>query len=92
MSEERYTERHCRVYAEERGCLLIKLSPAGCKGIPDRLLLLPSGEAVFIEFKSPNKYPTPIQRHWHDRLRQRGFAVHVHRSSAEFRDLLDSLL
>jgi hypothetical protein len=89
---EHYIERSCRVLAATRGCLLLKLSPSGCKGIPDRMLLLPGGRIVFIEFKAPNKYPTPAQRHWHAKLRQQGCTVHVQRSVAEFRRLLDDML
>lgn len=88
---ESYTERHCRTMAEARGGLLVKLSPFSMAGIPDRMLLMPGPVIVFIEFKAVGKYPTAIQRFWHERLRKLGFRVEVYRSSAEFRALLDSL-
>lgn len=88
---EHYTERHCRVRAEENGGLLLKLSPFGVAGIPDRILLWPGAIVIFIEFKAPGKYPNPLQRWWHARLRRMGFRVEVYRSSGEFSKLLDSL-
>jgi hypothetical protein len=88
---EHYTEQHCRTVANAHGGVLLKLSPFGIAGIPDRLLLMPGAKLVFIEFKAPGKYPTPLQRHWHERLRKLGFRVEVYRSSAEFRALVDEL-
>jgi hypothetical protein len=90
MAQEAHVERACRVIAEQRGAALLKLGAALQRGIPDRVLLL-QGRAVFIEFKSPGKYPTPIQRHWHAKLRGLGFEVVVFRTVAEFRALLDKL-
>jgi hypothetical protein len=46
---------------------------------------------IFIEFKAPGKYPTPLQRYWHALLRHMGFRVEVCRSTADFYTLLDSL-
>ena len=87
---EQYTEQHCRGIATERGCILLKLSPLGAAGIPDRLLLMPGGRVAFIEFKAPGRYLKPLQRWWRDRLAAMGFTVAVCRSSAEFRGLLES--
>ncbi len=88
---EAYTERHCRVLAEHRGGVLLKLSPFGVAGIPDRILLWPGGHVVFIEFKADGKYLKPLQKFWRDKLRRLGFRVELFRSTAEFRPLLDSL-
>ena len=88
---EAYTERHCRVLAEHRGGILLKLSPFGVAGIPDRILLWPGGIVVFIEFKAQGKYLKPLQKFWRDRLCRLGFRVELFRSTAEFKSLLDSL-
>lgn len=34
----------------------------------------------FIEFKAPGDYPRPEQREWHERLREAGYRVEVHKS------------
>lgn len=88
---EHYTEQHCRARAEAGGGVLLKLSPFGMAGIPDRILLWPGAIVIFIEFKAPGKYPKPLQRWWHARLRRLGFRVEVFRGSGEFSKLLDSL-
>lgn len=88
---EHYTEANCRKLALEHGALLVKLSPiAGLAGIPDRLLLW-WGAVVFIEFKATGRYLKPRQKWWRDWLTRHGFRVYLFRSTAEFRDLLDSL-
>lgn len=76
--------------AETHGGALLKLGAALQRGIPDRVLLF-GGKAIFIEFKAPGRYPTPIQRHWHGRLRKLGFEVYVFRTVEEFRGLLNRL-
>jgi len=88
---ERYTEQHCRTLAQHHGGALIKLSPVSMAGIPDRLLLWPGGVMVFIEFKQPRKYLTPLQRHWMVKLQGMGFRHAVCRTMDDFRTLLDSL-
>lgn len=90
MAQEAHVERACRVIAEQHGAALLKLGAALQRGIPDRMLLW-QGRTIFIEFKSPGRYPTPIQRHWHARLRGLGFEVHVFRTVEEFKKLLNRL-
>lgn len=89
---EHYTEQHCRGIAKQHGCILLKLSPFGVSGIPDRILLAPGGHVMFIEFKAPGRYLKPLQRWWREHLTLLGFRVEICRSSAEFRGLLDSVL
>lgn len=46
-------------------------------GIPDRLVLLPGGEAMFVELKSRGEEPKPRQQMWIKKLRKLGFDVRV---------------
>lgn len=48
-------------YARERGCLVYKFTSPGQRAVPDRLFVLPHGTMVFIEFKRPGQFPTPLQ-------------------------------
>jgi hypothetical protein len=73
--------------AEREGCLLVKLQHATV-GLPDRLLLRPSGTVAFVEFKRGREQPTKIQAYWHERLRRMGFEVAVVRSLYAFRKVL----
>jgi len=59
------------------GGILIKLSPLGYVGIPDRILLGPNSTVLFIEFKRKGKVPTLKQLWWHEKLSVWGFEVFV---------------
>lgn len=53
----------------------MKLTAASVRGLPDRMILLPGGTAVFVELKRPDGHGrlSPAQRLWRDRLRFLGF-------------------
>jgi hypothetical protein len=69
--------------AERHGCLLVKLQH-GVVGMPDRVLVRPMTDDVYIEFKRGREQPTKIQAYWHGRLRGMGKRVAVIRSAAQF--------
>jgi hypothetical protein len=46
-------------------------------GWPDRLLLIPGGKPLFIEFKRPGEVPRPLQAQRIDTLRALGYDVSV---------------
>lgn len=54
-----------------------KLSAAYFSGLPDRLVLLPSGRAFFAELKSSIGKPSPKQLETHRELKALGFDVLV---------------
>lgn len=59
-------------YAKECGCLVYKFTSPQRRSVPDRLLLLPGGLTVFIEFKRPGGKLTPGQERERDRIRGQG--------------------
>jgi hypothetical protein len=61
--------------ARELGGLAIKIAPVSFVGLPDRLILLPGGRALFVEVKSPGQTPTPLQLWWLDKLQRLGFVA-----------------
>lgn len=89
MMREASVESYLRKRVKEAGGLCIKLNPAGNVGIPDRLVLLPGGEMIFVEVKKPRGAKVArLQCYWCDRLRALGF-----RSVFAFtRDEVDALL
>lgn len=55
------------------GGMALKLISPGAAGVPDRLVLLPGGRAVFVELKAPGEKPRPLQRKRAAQLQALGF-------------------
>jgi hypothetical protein len=66
-------------------CLILKEFE---RHYPDRLILLPGGRAVFIEFKRKNKNLRLGQNFVKTRLIKLGFEVYVIDDESQFADLL----
>ena len=73
MPKETNLERRCRLETERRGGKLLKFVSPGNKGVPDRILLMPSGFMAFVEFKKTEKAKDqPLQNWWQDWLNNHG--------------------
>lgn len=70
---EKQIEKNITNYINKLGGLSLKLN--SIRGIPDRLILLPSGIIFFIEFKAPKQKPKPLQLIVHNRINKLGFNV-----------------
>jgi hypothetical protein len=92
MPREKDLERKCRALAERCGGELLKFRSPGNKGVPDRILLLPRGHIIFIEFKRPGGLLKPLQRRWQKRLRELGQMAIVIDSFAHFQRYVGSCL
>lgn len=84
---EKIIERKFRVRILALGGECLKLS-GGPRGLPDRLVLLPGGKAVFIEFKQTGGVVSPHQALWLKRLSALGFVAEVAHSVEEALSLL----
>ena len=62
---------------EKRGGIAYKLTVPGRRNVPDRLLLMPGGRAIFVECKAPGERERPAQRRELARLAALGFETHV---------------
>ena len=60
-----------------KGGMCPKLVCPGFDGMPDRLVLLPKGQIIFVEVKAPGKKPRPLQVKRHTQLRSLGFPVYI---------------
>jgi hypothetical protein len=86
---EQEIEQACKRIAENVGAILLKLQ--GQKGWPDRLLLY-SGRVAFIEFKSPDEMPSPLQQHILIELTMKGYTATWISSISDFKRLLGNLI
>lgn len=90
--KESSIERKLRQKVIARGGVCLKLAGTSEAGTPDRLLLLPSGRAVFVETKNEAGRISPRQAFMIKRLNALGFEAHVISSADEvdaFCDYLD---
>lgn len=74
---EKNIESKMKYFCERNGGQFLKLFIPDENGIPDRLMLMPNGQAVFIEMKMKGKRPRKLQIYQHRKLRQLGFDVHI---------------
>lgn len=74
---ERDIESYLREKVKAAGGIAYKFVSPGNAGVPDRLVLLPTGRVVFVELKAPGKQPTPLQLRQQRRIRDLGFPVLV---------------
>ena len=73
---ESVVEKKVTDYARKRGWLSYKWVSPSQRGVPDRMYFR-GGKLMLVEFKAPNKKPTPYQLVIHQRLAAMGFVVHV---------------
>jgi hypothetical protein len=73
---ESYIERKVTEAAKANGWLAYKWVSPSQRGVPDRLYFKDS-QLVIVEFKAPNKKPTPYQEAIHRRLAAVGWHVHI---------------
>lgn len=86
---EKLVERTLYNYTKEKGGLCIKLLTAFFQGLPDRLILMPGGKAIFVELKTTGGKPRKIQLLVHQKLRDLGFNVYVIDTCDKARECID---
>lgn len=74
--EESRLEHRLKREIKKRGGKALKFTSPGEAGMPDRLILLPGGRAVFVEMKAPRKALRSLQRKRAEELRAMGFSVY----------------
>lgn len=71
MPAESELEARVRKYATSQGCLYWKFTSPGTDGVPDRIVVSPSGVTGYLELKAPGQKPTARQRYWLSILEKR---------------------
>lgn len=72
---ERTIERYLKKRCEAHGLLCLKME--NTPGIPDRLILLPDQQVVWVETKRPGGEARLLQQAYHQKLRSAGHPVFV---------------
>ena len=91
MLEKQIEAKVCE-YARERGLLVYKFTSPARAAVPDRLFILPSGKAFFVEFKRDGQKATPAQEREHHRLRQHKVSVWVIDNVADGKAMVDLMV
>ena len=76
-TEKQIEQRLKDQVAKKLGGKVVKMQTDHMSGLPDRLLLLPGGRAVFVEVKREGEKMSILQTHKAVELRKLGFPVHV---------------
>ena len=75
------TEKNIEQYlvgkVREMGGKAYKFVSPGNAGVPDRLVIFPSGRIIFIEMKAPGRVPTNLQNAKHRELKKLNQKVFV---------------
>ena len=69
--KESQIEAKIRDYARARGCLCWKFVSPGNPGVPDRIIISPTGAVLFMEIKRPGEKPRPLQTYRLNELTRR---------------------
>lgn len=73
---EKHIERKLVEAVRKSGGLAPKFVNPGFDGVPDRIILLPSGHIAFAELKAPGKVMRPLQVRRKKQLEALGFKVY----------------
>lgn len=77
IESEKVLEKYLAAEVKKLGGWAVKLLSGLVTGLPDRLILLPSGLVAFVEVKTTGKKASVRQLWVHGRLKSLGFRVEV---------------
>lgn len=89
---EKQIEQKLTIATKNMGGIAPKFISPGFDGMPDRIVLLPSGHMAFVEVKAPGKAPRPLQEARHRMLRRLGFQVYVLDDERQIKAVLDEIM
>ena len=89
---EKLLEKKLREGVKKLGGIALKFGTTYHTGMPDRIVLMPGGQASFVELKSTGKKPTPLQIKSLGELSGLGFKTAVIDSQETLDQFLNELL
>ena len=90
-TSEKSTEHYFCTQMRALGLPCIKQFNPFEAGWPDRLVVLPGGRVIWVEFKSKGEKPTAIQRIRHNALRDKGHDVEIVSCREEAENLVEEI-
>lgn len=88
---EKYIERKLVEAVKKAGGLAPKFVSPGLNGVPDRIVLLPSGRMAFVELKSPGEMMRPLQIRRKKQLESFGFKVYCIDEVSQIGGVIDEI-
>lgn len=88
---ESAVERRLTEMLRERGVLCLKFVSPGNPGVPDRIVLLPGGRAVFVELKAQGGRLGALQERQIARMRGLGADVRVLKGVEQVRGFVEEV-
>lgn len=92
MMLEKEIERRMARLVKERGGLCYKFESPGSPGVPDRIIIAPTGRVVFVELKTTVGSLQKIQRYQLDEMQRRGADVRVVKGWEAAKALVEEVL
>lgn len=80
---ESFLERKLRLAVTGVGGRALKWVSPGNRGVPDRIVVLPYGQTVYVEMKAPGKPLEPLQEKWFRTLQGLGHKIYKVDSEAD---------
>ncbi len=90
MKTEKNIENYLKMETQKRRGLCLKFTSPGMIGVPDRIVILPTGN-FFVEVKAPGKHPRSSQIAMHGKIARAGQRVWVVDSYDKVNQALDEM-
>lgn len=91
MMREREIEKKLVDAVKTQGGVCWKFISPGTAGVPDRIILMPTGRIAFVEVKAPGESPRKLQLARHRLLRRLGFKTFVLDNPEQIGGILDEI-
>ena len=86
---ERELQQKVLKYLKQQSIIAVKVDSTSTRGLPDLLVILPSGEVHFVEIKTQTGKLSVHQQRIHQQLKEQNANVHTARSLEEVQRLFN---